>query len=244
MRHRRSHLVGSFALLALAALPVDASDTPAGPTAIQFPPGASSSTVRGALAGGRPARYTVGARASQWLEVALGQDSVATVRLYGPGWRLAGDGSVAGDTELSLPRFGDAGSGAFLEQDGTYLLEVVPQGERADFRLELSIRAPRPENCGDLPQQPMNRCFAAVAAEAVTARARAYAKVEASLDANQRNLLTAAEKAWRGYAEAGCRFQSAGFEGGTLQPTVYWMCMARFAREREAELTRTPDGEQ
>ncbi len=212
---------------------------PAAPSEIRFPAGQSSTTLHGGLARGETARYTFGARADQWVELTLRSiEDNAVARIYAPGWRIGGDGAVVpGDTDAEL---GDAAEtkhwATLLPASGTYLVELGSERGGAEWDLELALRAPAPDDCRELPQQPMNACFAAVASAADAARAEAYAKLEAVSDAGEKRHLAAAEQAWSAYRRATCEYEAARYEGGSLQPTVFGDCMARLATVRRGEL--------
>jgi uncharacterized protein YecT (DUF1311 family) len=209
------------------------------PIPIEFPRGASSTSVHGGIARGETPRYTFSARADQWIEIVLTSvEGNAVAQIYRPGWRLGATGEVvSGDLQIEIGA--DAGSGEWSEvlpATGTYLVQLGTARGGAEFDLELAIRAPVAEDCGELSQGPMNACYAALARDAEAQRGRAYASLEALLDGDERGRLAAAERAWRGYLDAECNYEAALYEGGSLQPTIHGTCVIRLTLQRQAEL--------
>jgi uncharacterized protein YecT (DUF1311 family) len=64
-----------------------------------------------------------------------------------------------------------------------------------------------------------------------------YRKVAAALgDKNYQAKLKAAEKAWIGYRDTECTFETAENEGGSIHPLVYSGCLTRQTIARTKEL--------
>ncbi|HVZ07760.1 hypothetical protein [Rhodopila sp.] len=111
---------------------------------IRFPPGATSTTVQGAVARGEQAVYAIGAAAGQRMTVAITSvEHNAVFQLYRPGATAsAQDGTlmVYGNTLAGAGEGDDAMRWAGpLPKSGTYLLVVGATRGGADYRLSVSI---------------------------------------------------------------------------------------------------------
>ncbi|MDB9529188.1 lysozyme inhibitor LprI family protein [Oscillatoria sp. CS-180] len=104
--------------------------------------------------------------------------------------------------------------------------------------------APEPEPVPPLPaecsepqtQALMNQCAKAEYDQADVQLNNAYQAVKASLSEQKEDQLIAAERAWIAYRDAYCEFVQSQFEGGSIQPTIYYSCMERLTSDRTAEL--------
>lgn len=235
--HTPHALVTAAALLVSASLAAPSSAASPAPAPIEFAHGSSSAKVDGGIARGETARYTFTARADQWVELAVSSvESNAVAQVYGPGWRITPDGEIAGGDPQTESAEGASKWSGLLPANGAYLVEVGATRGGAEFHFTLTIRKPVSADCQELPQQPMNACYAAVATEVDGARGRAYSALEALLDKAEKARLAAAEHAWRAYADAECAFEAAPYEGGSLQPTIYGTCRIKLTTARQAEL--------
>ena len=105
------------------------------------------------------------------------------------------------------------------------------------------------EDCGDLPQQPMNQCLHR-AFERADAELNAQWKVTAeAMRARDRDLdrtrdkqpghfdtLLAAQRAWITYRDQQCLAESFEMRGGSGAPMVHSLCTERLTRERIGQL--------
>ena len=65
---------------------------------------------------------------------------------------------------------------------------------------------------------------------------RARAELYEDLEPRSRAKLRAAERLWLKYRKSNCEAEASIYEGGTIQPLIQLLCMARVTRERAAEL--------
>jgi uncharacterized protein YecT (DUF1311 family) len=234
-------------LISLSAAKTPALAADAAPlTAIELSFGAAPAVVHAGIARGETARYTFDAREDDWVELTLGSvEDNAVALVYGPGWRIGGDGEVIrGDTEMKLG--GDAGTSSWSglpSSGGTHLLVIGSDRGGAEFDLTIARRTPAASDCVELSQGPMNVCYEVLARRAESARAAAYAAFARSLAPERRRALAAVEKAWRSFVQAQCAFEAADYEGGSLQPTVVSGCMLGHLTARTAELEELASGE-
>lgn len=96
---------------------------------------------------------------------------------------------------------------------------------------------------GTSPQQMAcaEKQFEEASQQLKLARARLYE----DLEPRSRVKLRAAERLWLKYRKTNCDAEASTYEGGTIQPLIQLLCMARVTRERAAELqaqTRTLSG--
>lgn len=105
------------------------------------------------------------------------------------------------------------------------------------------------EDCGNLPQQPMNLCLYRVF-ERADAEMNAQWKITAdAMKARDRDLdrsydkqpghfetLLAAQRAWLTYRSQQCLVESFEMRGGSAVPMIHSGCMARLTREQTAQL--------
>ncbi len=105
------------------------------------------------------------------------------------------------------------------------------------------------EDCGDLPQQPMNQCLyrafqradAAmnvqwrITAEAMKARDR---DLDRSYDKQPGHFetLLAAQRAWLTYRTQQCLVESFEMRGGSGAPMIHSICTERLTRDRTSQL--------
>ncbi len=117
--------------------------------------------------------------------------------------------------------------------------------------LLLAAAAPPPaeENCGDLPQQPMNQCLYRafqrtdaelnrqwrITSEEMKARDRGIDR-SYDKDAGYFDTLLASQRAWLTFREKQCLLESFEMRGGSGAPMMHSLCMARVTRERIQQL--------
>ncbi|HEX8292124.1 MAG TPA: lysozyme inhibitor LprI family protein [Pyrinomonadaceae bacterium] len=65
---------------------------------------------------------------------------------------------------------------------------------------------------------------------------RAYNRLAAVLDAEEKALLKTSELAWIKYRDSNCAFESSQYAGGTMRPMIESFCLTRVTRARAAEL--------
>jgi uncharacterized protein YecT (DUF1311 family) len=91
--------------------------------------------------------------------------------------------------------------------------------------------APQP-NCGALPQQPMNRCFAAEASRVSALVEALLREIRPRLEETERTALEKAQVTWVQYRDAHCDWSASLFEGGSIQPTIHATCVIDLTWER------------
>ena len=94
-----------------------------------------------------------------------------------------------------------------------------------------------PENC-DNPQTQleMNLCAKAWFEEEDAKLNQLYDDLKTTLSSDKQSDLTTAELAWLDFRDANCEFEASQVEGGSLQPMLYFSCLAELTRDRTAEL--------
>lgn len=65
---------------------------------------------------------------------------------------------------------------------------------------------------------------------------KAYDRLAAILDAEEKALLKTAELAWIKYRDSTCVFESSQYKGGTMRPMIESFCLTRVTKARTAEL--------
>lgn len=130
--------------LALALSAVGGAHAEGQRQTIQFPKGASSTTIEGALARGDTDRYTLGARKGQTMTVEVtAEEDNAAVTIYRPGAKVKvedGDSVVEGPTLDGASEGEDATrwSGT-LPASGNYLIEVGATRGGSSYRLSVAV---------------------------------------------------------------------------------------------------------
>lgn len=64
-------------------------------------------------------------------------------------------------------------------------------------------------------------------------------RIDEYLDSGQKPaaiMLRDAQRAWIPYRDQACEVESTVMRGGTMQPLLRWVCMARLTRERTKDL--------
>lgn len=85
-------------------------------------------------------------------------------------------------------------------------------------------------------QADLNVCADKQSSAADAELNRVYGRLAAKLDADARAKLKTAEVAWLKYRDANCEYEAYGFEGGTMRPMVFSLCLERVTKARTAEL--------
>jgi uncharacterized protein YecT (DUF1311 family) len=92
--------------------------------------------------------------------------------------------------------------------------------------------------CGDdaQSQSEMNICADKKFKAADAVLNRVYNQLAAKLEADARAKLKAAEVSWLKYRDDNCDYESASFEGGSMQPLIRSSCYERMTKARTEEL--------
>ena len=85
-------------------------------------------------------------------------------------------------------------------------------------------------------QAEINQCAAAAYQAADQELNTVYTSVKGKLDADVREKLEIAQRAWIKYRDANCEAESALYDGGSIRPTIHSNCLERATRARIAEL--------
>ena len=85
-------------------------------------------------------------------------------------------------------------------------------------------------------QAQMNQQAANDAKRADAALNAVYAAVTKKLDAQSRALVLGAQRAWLGYRDGNCKYESSLYAGGSMYPLIYSGCITRMTRALTAEL--------
>ena len=94
-----------------------------------------------------------------------------------------------------------------------------------------------PANCNEPQTQlEMNLCAKAWFEQEDKKLNQFYQDLRATLSSEKQSDLTAAELAWLDFRDANCEFEASQVRGGSMQPTLYFSCLAELTRDRTAEL--------
>ncbi len=85
----------------------------------------------------------------------------------------------------------------------------------------------------------MNQCAKAEYEQADTRLNNAYQDVKASVSTAKASELMDAEDAWITFRDAYCNFVQAQYEGGSIQPMVYFGCLTQLTKNRTGALEQT-----
>lgn len=85
-------------------------------------------------------------------------------------------------------------------------------------------------------QVDYNFCAVSESQRAYDAMRAAYAQVLGKLDSPRAALLQQAQRDWTRQTDAECEIEAAGFEGGSIQPSVRSWCHAEAAKKRTTRL--------
>jgi uncharacterized protein YecT (DUF1311 family) len=96
---------------------------------------------------------------------------------------------------------------------------------------------PLPAECSNPTNQGMmTRCAQAEYAQVDAELNQRYQAVKGTLSADKQTDLVAAGRAWIAFRDADCEFVQSQFEGGSIQPMVYWGCLTQRTQDRIDEL--------
>ena len=99
------------------------------------------------------------------------------------------------------------------------------------------LAAQQGKECDDArTQTDMNLCATDHYQAADAEMNRAYARLRAAIDAEERAALLAAQRAWLRFRDAHCAFEASGFRGGSMERMIHSNCMADTTRERTKQL--------
>jgi uncharacterized protein YecT (DUF1311 family) len=87
-------------------------------------------------------------------------------------------------------------------------------------------------------QAEINQCAQASYETADKELNQVYQELKSSLNSQEQEELIDAELAWIEYRDQTCEAESSQYEGGSIQPTIYYGCLERVTIERTAELQR------
>ncbi|MCG8367538.1 MAG: lysozyme inhibitor LprI family protein [Pseudanabaenales cyanobacterium] len=94
-----------------------------------------------------------------------------------------------------------------------------------------------PANCNNPQTQlEMNLCAKAWFEQEDAKLNQFYQDLKATLSSEKQSDLITAELAWLDFRDANCDFEASQVEGGSMQPTLYFSCLAELTRDRTAEL--------
>lgn len=113
----------------------------------------------------------------------------------------------------------------------------------------LLLAAGTQENCGDLPQQPMNMCLFEAYQRTDAEMNRQWRITSEDMKAGDRDIdrsydkdpgyfdtLLAAQRAWLTWRSQQCLLESFEMRGGSGAPMMHSLCMDRVTRERTGQL--------
>ncbi|GLQ55439.1 lysozyme inhibitor LprI family protein [Devosia nitrariae] len=105
--------------------------------------------------------------------------------------------------------------------------------------ITLMLPSAQAQECEDAEDQATMTACAEQAYEASDAELNAlYREIEARLgdDADTKELLVEAERAWLAFRDAECAFSSSGTAGGSVYPMIQAMCLDTQTQTRISEL--------
>ncbi|MEM9451281.1 MAG: lysozyme inhibitor LprI family protein [Cyanobacteria bacterium P01_E01_bin.6] len=92
-------------------------------------------------------------------------------------------------------------------------------------------------NCDDPQyQQEMNYCAGLDYERADDELNRTYTDLLSVIPESRREKLIAAELAWITYRDNTCEFERSQFDGGSIEPLIYYSCMARLTQDQTLQL--------
>ncbi|KAF2335101.1 lysozyme inhibitor LprI family protein [Flavobacterium daemonense] len=65
-----------------------------------------------------------------------------------------------------------------------------------------------------------------------------YQNLMKKLDEKEKNLLIAAQKNWIKFRDSKCDFEKQQYDGGSIQPSIYYTCLAECTEDRIKDLKR------
>lgn len=101
----------------------------------------------------------------------------------------------------------------------------------------VSAQEKKPGPCSDAQSQAeMNQCAGKAYKAADAELNKAYQKLAAMLDDEEKAQLKNVETAWLKYRDANCEFVADQFKGGSIRPMIYALCLGDMTRNRTAEI--------
>lgn len=160
---------------------------------------------------------------------------------------VTGCGPQVGDSdEARVPPVADDAPEVSEPQPGGSAQAPADSGSKAPAS-DPSIAVPNsPSNAApNLPdtdcespetQLEMNQCAKAWYSQEDAKLNQVYNQVKSGLSSSRQAQLTDAELAWIDFRDANCEFEANQYEGGSIQPTIYYGCLAQVTANRTAEL--------
>lgn len=108
------------------------------------------------------------------------------------------------------------------------LVPIVPSLARA--------QRPLPAGCKGKTQLALDECAAARNADAEAELAKLYEAMQRADSGTSVKMLRQSQREWRRFRDAHCRWIASQWEGGTIQPMYYSLCLERVARARIRQL--------
>lgn len=108
------------------------------------------------------------------------------------------------------------------------LVPIVPGRARAQQSF--------PAGCKGHTQLALNECAAARNADAEAELAKLYEAMQRSDSGTSVTMLRHSQREWRRFRDAHCQWIASQWEGGTIQPMYYSLCLERVARARIRQL--------
>ena len=115
--------------------------------------------------------------------------------------------------------------------------------------LLLAAAPAQQEDCGNLPQQPMNMCLLELFQRTDAELNRQWRVTSDAMKAQDREIdrnydkepgyfetMLAAQRAWMAYRDKQCLLESFEMRGGSGAPMMHSLCMDRLTRERIGQL--------
>ncbi|ANE51569.1 lysozyme inhibitor LprI family protein [Flavisolibacter tropicus] len=70
---------------------------------------------------------------------------------------------------------------------------------------------------------------------------KVYKELAALLTPERKALLVKAQRAWITFRDTHCQFTDSGYEGGSIQPMIYSLCMQELTEQRTKQLKAEKD---
>ena len=118
----------------------------------------------------------------------------------------------------------------------TPLFILLLFGAAAEARGQQSAQ-PAEDPCAYAERSPEQMACAEKELRQAEAELRsARTRLTATIEAPPRTRMRRAERAWLSYRKSNCDAEASIYEGGTIQPFIQTLCLARVTRARAAEL--------
>lgn len=106
----------------------------------------------------------------------------------------------------------------------------------AVFACDAQATEPRIDCKNAMAQQDMNICADRDFQAADRALNAAYRKLTAGLDAHEKELLVAAQRAWIAFRDKECTYYASQSEGGSIYPLLYSGCLRELTNARTRQI--------